>query len=71
MHGNRGTSWQFESFVNFCRIIPCELEVHTCELGEFCLMFPHVNVPLDKTHVPYFPLETFQNFELFLVLDCC
>jgi hypothetical protein len=55
--------------VNFGRIIPPEMEVHTCEMGEFCLMCPHENIILDKTHVPDFPLEAFQNFELFLVPD--
>jgi hypothetical protein len=40
-----------------------------CELGEFFHMCLHVNMALDKTHVPDFPLEDFQNFELFLVPD--
>jgi hypothetical protein len=71
MHENRGTSWQFEIFTNFSKIIPPEMKVHMCELGELFLTFPHVNVALDKTHVLDFPLETFQNFELFLVPDCC
>ena len=56
-------------FDNFVRIIPPELEVHTCEMGELCLTCPHINVALDKTHVLDFPLEAFQNFELFLVPD--
>ena len=55
--------------VNFGRIIPPELEVHTSELGEFCLKILHEKFILDKTHVPDFPLEAFQNFELFLVPD--
>ena len=60
------------SFVaNFGIIIPPELEVHMCKMGEFCLTIPHENIILDKTHVPNFPLESFQNFELFLVPDCC
>jgi hypothetical protein len=54
---------------NFGRIIPHELEVHMCELGELCHTFPHENIIVDKTHVPDFPIEVFQNFELCLVLD--
>jgi hypothetical protein len=58
------------SFVaNFGRIIPPELEVHTCDMGELCHMCLHENIILDKTHVPNFPLESFQNFELCLVPD--
>jgi hypothetical protein len=58
------------SFVaNFGRIIPPEMEVHTCDLGELCITFPHENIILDKTHVPDFPLEAFPNFELCLVPD--
>jgi hypothetical protein len=45
------------------------MEVHKFDLGELFTMFPHVNVSLDKTHVPDFPLEAFQNFELYLVPD--
>jgi hypothetical protein len=67
MHRNQGTSWQFEIFANFCRIIPPEMEVYTCEMGELCLTCPHVDITLEKTHVPDFPLEAFQNFELYLV----
>jgi hypothetical protein len=58
------------SFVaNFGIIIPPELEVHMYDLGEFCLTSLHENIILDKTHVPDFPLEAFQNFELCLVPD--
>jgi hypothetical protein len=56
-------------FYNFGKIIPPEMEVHTCELGEFLLTCVHENIIVDKTHVPDFPLEAFQNFELFLVPD--
>jgi len=45
------------------------MEVHMCDLGEFYHTFLHENIILDKTHVLDFPLEAFQNFELFLVLD--
>jgi hypothetical protein len=31
-------------------------------MGEFFPMCPHVNVSLDRTHVPDFPLEALQNF---------
>jgi hypothetical protein len=58
------------SFVaNFGRIIPRELEVHMCKMGEFCHIFPHANMILQKTHLPDFPLESFQNFKLYLVPD--
>jgi hypothetical protein len=40
-----------------------------CYRSELFLTFPHGNMELDKTHVPDFPLEAFQNFELFLVPD--
>ena len=56
-------------FDNFGRIIPPKMEAHTCDIGEFYHTFPHENIILDKTHVPDFPLEAFQNFELFLVPD--
>jgi hypothetical protein len=56
-------------FYNFGGIIPLEMEIHTCDMGEFRTTFPHENIILDKTHVPDFPLEAFQNFELFLVPD--
>jgi hypothetical protein len=60
------------SFVaNFGKIIPPKLEFHTCYMDEFSLTCPHENIILEKTHVPDFPLEAFQNFELFLVPDCC
>ena len=57
------------SFYNFGRIIPPYMEVHTCDMGELWFMFPHENIVLDKTHVPDFPIEAFQNFKLFLVPD--
>jgi hypothetical protein len=47
------------------------MELHTCDLDEFYHMLPHVYVTLEKTHVPNFPLEAFQNFELYLVSDGC
>ena len=69
MHRNRGASWKFEIFTNFGIIIPSELEVHTCEMGEFFHMCLHENNVMDKTNVPNFLLEAFQNFELCLVPD--
>ncbi len=44
--------WDFYYF--FCITIPPELEVHTCELGEFWIMSSHIDVVHDKSHVPIF-----------------
>ena len=36
------------------------MEVHTSDLVELWNIGPHLNIVLDKTHVPNFLLETFQ-----------
>jgi hypothetical protein len=63
MHENRGASWQFEIFANFCRIIPLDMEVHTCDMGELCLIYA-CKSPSGQNPCPRFSSRNFPKFRI-------